>query len=170
MNTSAPMKITVLGAGAWGTALAQVAAHGRRPVRLWARDPAVAEAINGRTSEAAALFDKDVVGVLLVHNVGVEAAVWTVGVAILSGESLRRGLKKLLQPMTVALFVALALNFAGFVPFGALAFIAVSGAGVASSASRVGSAVTTVEVASISSSECGCGTSKTCTQLRWKST
>lgn len=62
----------------------------------------------------AALFDKDVVGVLLVHNVGVEAAVWTVGVAILSGESLRRGLKKLLQPMTVALFVALAINFAGF--------------------------------------------------------
>ena len=61
----------------------------------------------------AALFDHDVVGVLLVHNVGVEAAIWTVGVAMLSGESLRRGLKKLLQPMTVALFVALALNFAG---------------------------------------------------------
>lgn len=62
----------------------------------------------------AALFDQDVVGVLLVHNVGVEAAVWTVGVALLSGESLRKGLKKLLQPMTVALFVALALNFSGF--------------------------------------------------------
>jgi predicted permease len=62
----------------------------------------------------AALFDHDVVGVLLVHNVGVEAAVWTVGVAMLSGDSLRRGLKNLLQPMTVALFVALAINFAGF--------------------------------------------------------
>jgi predicted permease len=61
----------------------------------------------------AALFDQNVVGVLLVHNVGVEAAVWTVGVAMLSGESLRRGLKKLLQPMTIALFVALALNFMG---------------------------------------------------------
>jgi predicted permease len=33
----------------------------------------------------AALFNDDVVGVLLVHNVGVEAAVWTVGVAMLSG-------------------------------------------------------------------------------------
>lgn len=62
----------------------------------------------------AALFDKDVVGVLLVHNVGVEAAIWTIGVAMLSGESLRRGLRKLFQPMTVALFVALAINFAGF--------------------------------------------------------
>jgi hypothetical protein len=63
----------------------------------------------------AALFkNDDVVGVLLVHNVGVEAAVWTVGIAMLSGESLRKGLKKLFQPMTVALFVALAINFAGF--------------------------------------------------------
>jgi predicted permease len=63
----------------------------------------------------AALFkNDDVVGVLLVHNVGVEAAVWTVGIAMLSGESLRRGLKKLFQPMTVALFVALAINLAGF--------------------------------------------------------
>jgi predicted permease len=62
----------------------------------------------------AALFNNDVVGVLLVHNVGVEAAVWTVGIAMLSGESLRKGLKKLFQPMTVALFVALAINFAGF--------------------------------------------------------
>jgi predicted permease len=63
----------------------------------------------------AALFkNDDVVGVLLVHNVGVEAAVWTVGIAMLSGESLRKGLKKLFQPMTVALFVALAINLAGF--------------------------------------------------------
>jgi predicted permease len=62
----------------------------------------------------AALFNHDVVGVLLVHNVGVEAAVWTVGIAMLSGESLRKGLKKLFQPMTVALFVALAINLAGF--------------------------------------------------------
>jgi predicted permease len=70
----------------------------------------------------AALFDKDVVGVLLVHNVGVEAAVWTVGVAMLSGESLRHGLRKLFQPMTVALFVALAINFAGFGKSAAIVF------------------------------------------------
>ena len=71
----------------------------------------------------AALFNNDVVGVLLVHNVGVEAAVWTVGVAMLSGDSLRRGLKNLLQPMTVALFVALAINFAGFGKSASIIFV-----------------------------------------------
>ena len=40
------MKIGVVGAGAWGTALAQVAAREGAPVRLWAREPEVAAAIN----------------------------------------------------------------------------------------------------------------------------
>ena len=40
------MKIGVIGAGAWGTALAQVAAAGGGPVALWAREGEVAEAIN----------------------------------------------------------------------------------------------------------------------------
>lgn len=37
--------IAVLGAGAWGTALANVAAQGRERVALWAHDPAHAEAL-----------------------------------------------------------------------------------------------------------------------------
>ena len=61
----------------------------------------------------AALFDNDVVGVLLVHNVGVEAAVWTVGISVLSGKPGLAGLRNFLQPMPVALFLALALNFTG---------------------------------------------------------
>ncbi|GIX18155.1 MAG: glycerol-3-phosphate dehydrogenase [NAD(P)+] [Rhodothalassiaceae bacterium] len=40
--------IGVLGAGAWGTALAAVAARRGIAVRLWAREPEVAEAVNGR--------------------------------------------------------------------------------------------------------------------------
>ncbi|MGN6279314.1 MAG: NAD(P)H-dependent glycerol-3-phosphate dehydrogenase [Sphingomonas sp.] len=40
------MKIGVIGGGAWGTALAQVAAAGGEPVTLWAREPEVVEAIN----------------------------------------------------------------------------------------------------------------------------
>ncbi|MFT3967983.1 MAG: NAD(P)H-dependent glycerol-3-phosphate dehydrogenase [Sphingobium sp.] len=41
------MTIGVIGAGAWGTALAQVAAQGGTgPVLLWAREPEVREAIN----------------------------------------------------------------------------------------------------------------------------
>ncbi len=38
--------IAVLGAGAWGTALAQAMARDGTPVLLWAREPEVAEAIN----------------------------------------------------------------------------------------------------------------------------
>ncbi|MET3724855.1 NAD(P)H-dependent glycerol-3-phosphate dehydrogenase [Sphingomonas trueperi] len=40
------MKIGVIGGGAWGTALAQVAARGEAPVLLWAREPEVVESIN----------------------------------------------------------------------------------------------------------------------------
>ena len=40
------MKIGVLGGGAWGTALAQVAAFGGRDVTLWAREPEVVNGIN----------------------------------------------------------------------------------------------------------------------------
>ena len=48
------MKIGVIGGGAWGTALAQVAAHEGREVVLWAREAAVVESIN--TTHANALF------------------------------------------------------------------------------------------------------------------
>lgn len=40
------MKIGVIGGGAWGTALAQVAASGGHPVTLWAREADVVTAIN----------------------------------------------------------------------------------------------------------------------------
>jgi glycerol-3-phosphate dehydrogenase (NAD(P)+) len=40
------MKIGVIGGGAWGTALAQVAAAGDEPVLLWALEPDVVEAVN----------------------------------------------------------------------------------------------------------------------------
>ena len=42
------MKIGVIGGGAWGTALAQVAARGGREVMLWAREPEVVASINER--------------------------------------------------------------------------------------------------------------------------
>ena len=40
------MKIGVIGAGAWGTALAQVAAADGAEILIWAREPEVVEAIN----------------------------------------------------------------------------------------------------------------------------
>lgn len=39
-------KITVLGAGSWGTALALIAGRGGHEVRLWSRDPRLAGTIN----------------------------------------------------------------------------------------------------------------------------
>src|SRR6185503_13610048 len=42
------MKIGVVGAGAWGTALAQSASTGGQPVLLWALERDVVEAVNTR--------------------------------------------------------------------------------------------------------------------------
>lgn len=60
-----------------------------------------------------ALFGRESLGVLLLHNVGCEAAIWTVGILILSGLSLREGWRKLINPPVFALILALVLNLAG---------------------------------------------------------
>jgi glycerol-3-phosphate dehydrogenase (NAD(P)+) len=46
--------VAILGAGAWGTALAQVAAAAKRAVTIWAREPEVVEGIN--TAQENPLF------------------------------------------------------------------------------------------------------------------
>jgi glycerol-3-phosphate dehydrogenase (NAD(P)+) len=40
--------LSVIGAGAWGTALAAISAANDRPVRLWAREPEVVASVNDR--------------------------------------------------------------------------------------------------------------------------
>ena len=49
------MKIGVIGGGAWGTALAQVASTGDRETLLWTLEPEVAEGINTRRENAVFL-------------------------------------------------------------------------------------------------------------------
>jgi glycerol-3-phosphate dehydrogenase (NAD(P)+) len=49
------MRITVLGGGAWGTALASHAARAGLPVRIWIREPEVAAAVNEKRENAAYL-------------------------------------------------------------------------------------------------------------------
>jgi malate permease and related proteins len=61
----------------------------------------------------AAIWGGETRGVLLVHNVGVEIALWTVGVFVLNGLSLREGWRKLLNPIVLTLLVAVILNLAG---------------------------------------------------------
>jgi predicted permease len=63
-----------------------------------------------------ALFGPASVGVLLVHNVGCEAAIWTVGILVLSGLSLRDGWRKLVNPPVIALLLALTGNLFGVGP------------------------------------------------------
>jgi malate permease and related proteins len=60
------------------------------------------------------LFGPDSVGVLLVHNVGCEIAIWTVGVLVLSGLSLRDGWKRLISGPVIALLAAGLGNVVGF--------------------------------------------------------
>lgn len=45
-------KIGIIGAGAWGTALAQCLANGGKDVILWAREPEVVESVNARHENA----------------------------------------------------------------------------------------------------------------------
>lgn len=65
----------------------------------------------------AVLFGPESLGVLLVHNVGCEAAIWTVGILVLSGLSLREGWKKLINPPVIALALALTGNLFGAGPY-----------------------------------------------------
>jgi predicted permease len=59
------------------------------------------------------LFGRDTLGVLFVFNVGCEAAIWTVGILMLAGVSLREGWRRVLNPPVYALVLALALNLSG---------------------------------------------------------
>ncbi len=54
--------------------------------------------------------------VLMVHNVGVEIALWTVGLLVLSGQSLREGWRRLVSPIVITLAFGVASNLTGLTP------------------------------------------------------
>ena len=60
-----------------------------------------------------ALFGRETLGVLFVHNVGCEVAIWVVGVLVLSGQNLRTGWRKILSPPVWALVASVAVNLSG---------------------------------------------------------
>ncbi|MBI5387105.1 MAG: AEC family transporter [Verrucomicrobia bacterium] len=53
----------------------------------------------------------ETVGVLFVHNVGVEIAFWTLGLMLLSGASARQGWKKAINAPVISILAGLALNY-----------------------------------------------------------
>jgi predicted permease len=61
------------------------------------------------------LFDASTTGVLFVHNVGTETALWTLGMIVLTGSGWSSGWKKAFNAPLVALLLALALDFLGTV-------------------------------------------------------
>src|SRR5688572_15310042 len=63
-----------------------------------------------------AIWGPDSLGVLLVYNVGVEIAIWTVGVLVLTGQSLQEGWRKLISPILITLVLAVACNLSHLTP------------------------------------------------------
>jgi predicted permease len=55
-------------------------------------------------------------GLVLVHNVGVDLALWSVGLLVLTGHSARDGWRKLVTPMLLTLAAAVVINVAGLAP------------------------------------------------------
>ena len=117
------MKIGVIGGGAWGTALAQVATHNGTDVLLWAREAAVVAGINdahentlflpGRpldpairaTDDLAALADRDVILVVApAQHVGAVLAAAPVGriPLILCAKGIEAGSKRLVSEVAAA--------------------------------------------------------------------
>jgi predicted permease len=64
----------------------------------------------------SALFDRATLGVLFTYTLGVEFALWSVGIALLSGQREHGGWRAALNPPIVAIIVSLALNRFGFDP------------------------------------------------------
>lgn len=60
-----------------------------------------------------AMFGPESRAVLLVHNAGVEAAIWTAGILVVTGVSPLQGWRKLVNGPIIALIVGLAANLTG---------------------------------------------------------
>lgn len=79
---------------------------------------------------AILLYGDDTLGVLFVHNVGVEIALWTVGLFLLTGTPLGKEWRKAINPPLVAIIVGLIINLLGgtkWVPVFALSTIKMLG-------------------------------------------
>lgn len=59
------------------------------------------------------IWGRPSIGVLLMHNLGVEFALWTVGLLVLSGLSFREGWRRLIGPVFVSLVLAVVANLTG---------------------------------------------------------
>ncbi|UUO06506.1 AEC family transporter [Blastopirellula sp. J2-11] len=63
------------------------------------------------------LFGEEALGVLFLHNVGVELAIWTVCVGLIAGGLSKGWWKHVLNPPSITIVVALSVNFLGLGPY-----------------------------------------------------
>ncbi len=82
---------------------------------------------------AVAMFDDRTVGVLFVHNLGVEVSVWTLGILVVSGGLSAGWWRRLLNPPILAIAAALVIN--GLLSWWRASGAALPGGAVAGSAS-----------------------------------
>jgi malate permease and related proteins len=61
----------------------------------------------------AQTFGKETSGVLFIHNLGVEVALWTVGIMVITGATGGSGWRKILNGPVIAIVCAVGLQFAG---------------------------------------------------------
>lgn len=59
------------------------------------------------------MFDRETLGVLFLHNLGVEVAFWTVGLILLQGGMKNLGWKRILNPPVAAIIVGIIFHFVG---------------------------------------------------------
>jgi malate permease and related proteins len=59
---------------------------------------------------ALTLYGDDTAAVLFVHNLGVETALWTIGIVVLAGIPWRAALRRVLSPPAIAIVAAVVLN------------------------------------------------------------
>ncbi len=59
------------------------------------------------------VFGKETLAILLLHNVGVEIALWTVGVSLLTGSAGKKWWKGFINPMSLAIVLSLLANALG---------------------------------------------------------
>lgn len=62
---------------------------------------------------AVLMFGNETVGVLCLHNIGVEVAVWTVAILLISGKSLSGMWRNIVNAPLIAIVLGLALNWSG---------------------------------------------------------
>lgn len=62
------------------------------------------------------LFDRETTAILLIFNIGVEVAVWTVGLLTLTGQWSRNAWRSLANPPVFALLLAIPINVTGLAP------------------------------------------------------